>query len=148
VGVHVVERLQTAPLPDEVELLDGGTAGLDLLAVVEGRHSVIVIDAVDGDMPPGTMYRFTPDQIETTTVRLDSLHQFGLLETLRMAELIGGAPESTVIIGVQPETIGWGEALTGTIEGALPRIIKQVRQEIDAAVESYRNTANESKKTG
>jgi len=148
VGVHAVSELQGLSLPSEVELLDGGTAGLDLLAAIEGRHAVIVIDAVNGEMPPGTMYRFTPDQIDDIAVRLDSLHQFGLLETIRMAELMGGAPSLVVIVGVQPDTIDWGESLTATVAAVLSRVIERVRLEIDQAVESYRHTVHESKNTG
>ncbi len=148
VGAYVIDRMQQSQRPDEVEFFDGGTAGLDLIATVEGRSFVIVIDAVDGGMAPGTMYRFTPEQIEDTTVRLDSLHQFGLLETLRMAELLGETPAQTVLIGVQPETVDWGLELTATIEAVVPRVIERVRLEIDEAVKSYRETAKKSKKVG
>lgn len=138
VGVHAIEQLSSMTWPDDVELVDGGTAGLDLLATIDGRRKVIVIDAVDGSMKPGTIFRFTPDDIGKTTVRLDSLHQFGLLETLQMAELMDRAPDSCVIFGVQPETVDWGLTLTETVAVVLPRVIDEVSKEIAASVAEVR----------
>lgn len=137
IGVHVIEQLSQLSWPDSVELIDGGTAGLDLLATIEGRRKVIVIDAVDGGMDPGTMFRFTPDDIGNTTVRLDSLHQFGLLETLQMSQLMDRAPESCVIFGVQPKTVDWGLSLTDTVAAVVPRLIEEVSNEINAAAADH-----------
>ncbi len=53
VGVRVIEQMQTMRLPDDVELVDGGTAGADLLDVLAERRKVIVIDAVQADCEPG-----------------------------------------------------------------------------------------------
>lgn len=139
VGVHAVERLQSEVFPEEVELVDGGTAGLDLLAVISGRRRLIVIDAVNGDMAPGTLFRFTPEDLGTQCLRFDSLHQIGLLETLQMAELTACAPDRTVIFGVQPETIDWGTELTPAVAAVMERLLRKVREEVDAAVESCRS---------
>ena len=54
VGVRIVETLSAShELPEEVELLDGGTSGMDLLDTVADRDLLIVADAVNGDGPAG-----------------------------------------------------------------------------------------------
>ena len=57
VGVHVINRFQeTFAIPDGVEVIDGGTMGLDLMPYFEGKSHVIVVDAMcaDGE-EPGTI---------------------------------------------------------------------------------------------
>ena len=96
VGVRVIEQMQKLRLPDDVELVDGGTAGADLLDVLAERRKVIVIDAVQADCEPGTVLRFTADDL----VRPDrvgmSLHELGLGEALAMTRQLGCVPEEVV----------------------------------------------------
>lgn len=135
IGMHVLQALEGHPLPDSVELFDGGTAGLDLLPYLQNRHTVIVIDAVDAGMEAGTLFRFTPEDIAAKRQHYDSLHQLGLLETIRMAGLLGTEPERAVIIGVQPGVIDWGEELSETLRKSIPRIIELVLKEVWEAVQ-------------
>ena len=144
VGVHAIEKMRDEIASDEVEVFDGGTAGLDLLSVVASRRMVLVVDAVDGGGDPGTLYRFTPEDISDTLLRWDSLHQVGLLETLRMALLTGRGPKETIIIGVQPEVVDWGLSLSPTVAGQLPRLIDRVKLELEIALSGEKNI-NENK---
>jgi len=134
IGVHAIQALRNHSLPDEVELFDGGTAGLDLLPVLQDRHTVIVIDAVDAGMEPGTLFRFTPEDIAAKRQSYDSMHQLGLLETVKMAKLLGTAPVQTVILGVQPGVVDWGEELSQAVSDRLPRILELALEEVDKAV--------------
>jgi hydrogenase maturation protease len=131
VGVHTIQRMAEWDLPEVVELFDGGTAGLDLTGIIEGRQALIVIDAVDAGEKPGTMFRFTPEDIKVKFTHYDSLHQMGLLETLNMAKMQGISPAETVIFGVQPHIVDWGTELTDTVEEKMPRLLELVREELD-----------------
>ena len=137
VGVHAVAELLKMDWPAEVEIVDGGVAGLDLIAIIDKREYVIVLDAIDAGHKPGTVFRFAPEDIENQTVRYDSLHQIGLLETIQMAKLTGSAPKHTVILGVQPEKVDWGMELTETIRTCLPRLIELTKDEINNAMENF-----------
>jgi len=46
-GPHVLEHLARCELPEGVELIDGGLAGLDLLRFVDGAERVVFVDALD-----------------------------------------------------------------------------------------------------
>lgn len=129
IGVHVIEEMKKNLLPENIELFDGGTAGYDLLGVIEGRKKIIVIDAVKGQHPPGTLYKFSPDDIPAEN-NYDSLHQLGIIEALKLAGLQNKAPDQTVIIGVEPEKIDWGLSLTSVVKDKIPRIINMVIDEI------------------
>jgi len=142
VGVHVIEKMRDEITSDDVEVFDGGTAGLDLLSVIDSRRTVLVVDAVDGGRAPGTVYRFTADDLDGKSLRLNSLHQLGLLETLQMASLLGRGPEQVVIIGVQPEVVDWAMELSDTVARSVPGVIGQVKKEIETArVSCYKEIA-------
>ena len=134
VGVHTVQRMRTQVDGSFVEVIDGGTAGLDLMNVVANRKSVIVVDAVDGNMAPGTLYRFTPEDISGQSLRMDSLHQIGLIEALQMSRLTGNDPEEVIIVGIQPAVVEWGLSLSAVIEERLPDVIERVRLEVETAI--------------
>ncbi|HID89929.1 MAG TPA: hydrogenase maturation protease, partial [Anaerolineae bacterium] len=103
VGVHVVRRLEeVAEFPPEVEVLDGGTKGMDLLHYLEGVSRLIIIDAVETKGPPGTLARLTGDQVPAHLSLKMSPHEIGLPDMLFAAQLRDIYPEEVVILGVQP----------------------------------------------
>ena len=134
IGIHVIEEMKKHPLPQDIDLFDGGTLGYDLLGIIEGREKIIVVDAVKGQQPPGTLYKFSPDDLPAEN-NYDSLHQLGIIEAIRLAGLQDKAPDQTVIIGVEPEVIDWGLSLTDTVKKKIPRIIEMVMEEISVADE-------------
>ncbi len=131
VGVRVVEELRGLQLPDGVEVLEGGTAGLGLLALMEGYQRVIVVDAADMGHSPGHVVRFTPSEVQfkKTDASL-SLHQIGLGEVLALAEALEMAPDELIIIGVQPGRIEGVAGLRPEVEGVIPKIIEIILDEL------------------
>jgi hydrogenase maturation protease len=129
VGVHAAWRLKEEQLPPGVEVIDGGTATMDLLADIQKAERIIVIDAVKGGGVPGQIYRLRPDDLSPETEHQLSLHQAGFLDVLGMARQLGGAPE-VVIIGVEPKEIAWGMELTPEVSGKLPNVIAAVFAEL------------------
>lgn len=130
IGVRVVEAMRSMPLPADVELVDGGTGGADLLDLIADRKKIIVIDAMNSGDAAGSIRRLAPDDLARHDRPALSLHEFGLLETLRMARHMGCAPREVVVIGVRPETIDSGLELSAPVAAAIPRIIQAVRAEL------------------
>jgi hydrogenase maturation protease len=129
IGVHAVRELGKLALPPHVEVIDGGTATIELLPVIRAAERIIVIDALKGGEEPGTIYRLSPEDLMVDAERLLSLHQVGLLEVLGMARQLGGDAE-VVIIGVEPKEIGWGMELTPAVAAKLPQVIEAVLAEL------------------
>ena len=130
VGVRVVQAMERMPLSPEVEVFDGATAGLDLLDVLCDRRKVVVIDAIDADVAPGTVIRFESADLVPRDGQNMSLHEFGLLETLAVARQLGTAPAEVVIIGVKPKDVTCGLELSPEIAGLVPDIINAVTAEL------------------
>ena len=133
IGVQVVEELQGLQLPDGVEAVVGGTAGLGLIGLMEGYQRVIIVDAADMGHPPGHVVRFTPSEVHFKTAEAPlSLHQIGLGEVLTLAEALEVAPAEVIIIGVQPGQMEGGNGLSPEVEGAIPQVIGLILDELDA----------------
>jgi hydrogenase maturation protease len=130
VGIHVVHALQDSqPPPDvDLEVIDGGTSP-EALYLAEGADKVIVIDAVKGGSGPGSVYRFRPTEISLDDKDYLSLHQIGILESLRIMEYMGKEPKDTVVLGVEPKEITWGLELSPELEHKVPQIVKLVMEE-------------------
>lgn len=129
-ALAVLEELEKLDLPPEVELFDAGTSAIDLMEVFNGRRKLIVLDAVRGGQAPGTLYRFSPDEVEAGALPMNSLHQVGLLETLKLGELVNCKPELTVVIGAQPEQTGLGIGLSVAVQNAVPKAVRLVLKEL------------------
>ncbi len=133
IGMRVVEDLKGLELPDGVTVVEGGTAGLGLIGLMEGYQRVIIVDAADMGHPPGRVVRFTPLEAQFKTAEAPlSLHQIGLGEVLALAEALEVAPAELVIIGIQPSRIEGGVGLSPEVEGAIPQIIRIILDELDA----------------
>jgi len=136
-GVHAVRDLTARAergrlaLPDDVELCDGGTFGIDLLDTIANRRKVIVIDAVRADAAPGTVLRFTAADLAQREEADLSLHQVGLFETLAMARQLGCAPEEVVIFGIVPATLESGLELSPEVAAVVPKVVELVLAELD-----------------
>jgi len=127
VGVHVVNRIIESgnDIPGDVEVLDGGTAGYDLVPYMQGRKKIVIVDALKADDEPGAVYRFKPEH-GIAGGRGYSLHQVGILEVIRTLRMTGHDPEIE-IIGIVPEDIStMGLGLSGSLERALPRAVSIV----------------------
>jgi hydrogenase maturation protease len=131
VGVALIETLRAeGGFGEGVELVDGGTAGLEIVLLLEGRSRVVVVDAADMGLEPGAWRRFTPDEIAPADGAAlgGTLHDAGLLEALALAEALGVLPAEVVIFGVQPGSLSWEQGLTPPVRQALPALCEAVRE--------------------
>ena len=129
-GVRVIERLQKSDrFPDSVKVMDGGTQGVYLVEHVQAADVLIVFDAIDYGLPPGTLKRIENDDVPNFLgAKKMSLHQTGFQEVLAMAQMLGGYPKHLLLIGVQPEELD-------DYGGSLRPIVKaQIQPAIDMAL--------------
>jgi hydrogenase maturation protease len=130
IGVRAVEALAEAELPPQVELLDGGTSGLDLVPALVGRRKVVVVDAIAADLEPGSLLRLTPDELEARADGCRSVHDVGVLEALAVARQLEQPPAEVVLIGVVPGDVSWGFELSPAVQERLPELVRLVRAEL------------------
>ncbi len=130
VGVHLAHRLADKIDDSDVAVIDAGTVP-ELFLLVDGRfRKLIFVDAVRAGGPPGSIYRFGLEVLETQSELPFSLHDMTLLGNLRLLALLGKEPESVVIIGIEPKNTEFGTQLSLEVEKALPKAIELVLEEI------------------
>jgi hydrogenase maturation protease len=105
VGIAALERLRAAGAPAGVELVDGGTWGMNLLPVIEAADKLVLMDAIDAGGEPGTLHVLERARIPRYLATKISPHQVDLCDVLALAELRGTLPEDTVAIGLQPARV-------------------------------------------
>lgn len=134
VGVRAVEELaRQYTFSEGIRLLDGGTLGMRLMDAIMDCERLIVVDAVLGGQEPGSIYRFTGDDLRKSLSFADSMHQSDLVDTLIFCELAGHRPDA-VVIGMEPadyKTLSL--AFTPVVASRLPALCKAVLDEIRAS---------------
>jgi hydrogenase maturation protease len=130
VGCHVAQALEQLDL-DDVEVMDGGTPGVGLLHLWDGRRRVILVDAADMGQPPGTVVRFRPEEVTLTgSTQRFSLHRSGVADALALARALDLKLPELVVLGVQPAQVGWGERLSPPVQAAFDQVVRAVLDEI------------------
>ena len=140
VGLKVIEALKNALKKTElkgleglVEIVDAGTCGLDMLNLLDGTRKVIIIDAVLAGGLPGSIYRFSGQEIleNSRSSGLVSIHDIGISEVLKIGEKVQNLPE-ILIYGIEigePAT-EFSLGLSPEVSMAVDETMKLILEEI------------------
>lgn len=128
-GVRCVEALnERYQFSSSVCVMDGGTQGLFLLPWVSSARRLLIIDAIDFELEPGTLKLIVGDDVPSYMgVKKVSMHQAGFQEVLCSAQLAGEPPDEIALVGVQPELLNdYGGSLTATVKAQLDPALELV----------------------
>lgn len=144
-GLAALERLRERwRFEPPVELMDGGTWGMNLLPFIEAAERVLILDAVDAGREAGELVMLEREALPCFFTTKLSPHQIDLREVLALAELRGTLPEDTVVIGLQPGRVEMATELG-------PRIRERVEELVSAAIgrlEAWGHRARRAEGTG
>lgn len=134
IGVHAVTALMDGyDLPDCVEIIDGGTSGMDCLDRIADADLLLIADCMrSAGKQPGDITRLADDQINAWFKTKISPHQVGLSDVLAACCFHGISPKKVVLIGVQPASFDTSMELTPAIAAVLPRVIDALLAELAA----------------
>lgn len=122
-GIHAIHYLSTnhSEHPD-VNYLDGGTLGFSLATSIAECDALIVIDAAELESEAGSVKLFEGEEMDAFlgTGRKSSVHEVGLWELLATSRMLGELPQRRAFIGIQPESISWGEMPSDPVDRAIP----------------------------
>jgi len=132
VGMLALQAMRADPrMPSSVDLIEGGTLGLDLLYPLDGVTHLLALDAIDAGVAPGKLLRFAGEAIADLPAA-KSVHLLGFSDLIGAMRLTGGVPGEVVVLGVQPQRIEWGTELSPTVAAALPRLLSAAFAQLDA----------------
>jgi hydrogenase maturation protease len=126
IGIKAVEYLQEKDLPEEVDLLDGGTGGFQLLSLFQTYRHIIIIDASIGGEEAGEIRILKPRYASDFPRSLTS-HDIGLKDLLQSAELLEDLPDIRLIAINIADINNVGIGISAKLEKRLPDIYRQVR---------------------
>jgi hydrogenase maturation protease len=98
----VYDRLKRLSLPPDVDVVDGGLLGLNLLGFMKGAEQVVLIDAVHGFGRSGQVVVLQTEEV--LSVAEDLYDRAGRLSCLLKAlpHVLGSIPE-LVLLGIEGE---------------------------------------------
>jgi hydrogenase maturation protease len=133
-GVRAVEAWHAKYAPPEgVSVLDGGTQGLYLYGAIAAARRVLLFDAIDFGLAPGTLRILRDREVPAWRPQKISPHQTGFNDVLALAQLRGAAPEAITLIGVQPEELSdLGGSLRDSVKARIPEAVELAACELAA----------------
>ena len=116
---------------DEVFIEDLGTPSLDLPNYISGFDIVIFVDAVKSDGPAGAIRTYSRKEITSVApgIRI-SPHEPTINDALIVLDFAGNAPRDVVLVGVVPQTLDGGIALTKPVAEAVEEAAEVVLAEL------------------
>ena len=132
IGGFVVEQLKKAAVQyPNVEFVDAGTAGMSLLHLLAGRRKAVIIDCAFMGTEPGTIKKFTPDDVSSVKKLVhQSLHELDILKVIEISKQMGEAPEEIIIFGIEPQKIEPGQEISQPLTAKINEYIKDIRNEL------------------
>ncbi|WP_210394940.1 HyaD/HybD family hydrogenase maturation endopeptidase [Motiliproteus sediminis] len=133
IGVRVVEALeQRYQIPEGVEVMDGGTAGMELLSSIASREHLILIDAVNTGAAPGTLVKLQDDEVPALFKNKISPHQLGISDLLGVLTVTGEMPKKMTLFGVVPFSLDTSTELSESMRQLLDALLEATVTELAA----------------
>ena len=126
-GVHVVKDIKESfTFTPAITIIDGGTMGMELLTYMRGMKKILLVDAINGGEPAGTVYEFTHKELEQYFTEHISVHEVGMQDILRIRAIQEEPLEDAVVIGVEPESLEIGFEPSEVVQRVLPEVKDRV----------------------
>ena len=132
IGTKLIEKLNSACGSDaRADFIDAGTGGMTVLTYIASREKAIIIDCALMGTEPGTIKRFTPEDV-TTVKKLShlSLHDSDIIKVIELSKQLGECPKEVVFFGIEPQTIEQKMELTELIESKLEEYVSMILKEV------------------
>jgi hydrogenase maturation protease len=131
-GFEVLRALASETLPLGVESKDYGVRGLDLVyRLLDPPELLILVDAIDREGPPGTLFLVEPDEHDEGEGELPDPHRMTVPAIFRALRTLGRRPPRTLILGCKPAEIEERIGLSLTVQAAVRPAVEIVLELVD-----------------
>lgn len=134
VGVHFAQRMSGEPLPEGVEVLDGGTGGFHLTHYMEAYPTVILVDATLDGQQPGTIRQIEP-RFSKDYPRAMSTHDIGMKDLIEAMMFMGTLPK-IYLFAVSIETLQQQQV---TLSPEIKAVMTELERRVLALTEELLN---------
>jgi len=132
IGGFLIEALSKKQdnFPD-VEFIDAGTGGMSLLHLIADRDKVILVDCAYMNTEPGTIKKFTPQQVKSVkNLAHQSLHEADVLKIIDISRELDQCPRQIIIFGIEPERVELGHKLSDALSSRVSDYLDAIAAEL------------------
>ncbi|MBM3291836.1 hydrogenase maturation protease [Candidatus Bathyarchaeota archaeon] len=126
IGLHVIKKIKE--IKPEIDTVDAGLGSIEILEYMEGYDLVFIIDAIEADGEPGTIYKINLSGGQQPPIITHS-HGVDLVSTINFGQLLyqNKLPKKIILLAVEAEdTISLGEEPTKKVKQAIDEVIKEI----------------------
>jgi hydrogenase maturation protease len=130
IGIRIIQEMRDSGKYENIALIDGGAAP-DLLSLIdEDVERLIIVDALKGGGPPGSIYLLEIKDENIADDIVASLHGLGIMDSLLMMKKLDMHRPQVTIVGVEPQDVSHGLGLSSELIAVLPAVFDAVAEEI------------------
>lgn len=129
-GVYAALHAARLGLGRRLDVWEAGACGFDAAGELEGRRRVVLVDAIDAGLTPGTVVVLRPEELQPATRSGVSLHDAHVLDALAETRLLRRAPRRVRFVAVQVADVSVGLGLSPALVAALPRLVREALREL------------------
>jgi len=132
-GMHAIDLLRGKDYSKDIDFVDAGTPGMNLLHQFEQRKRIIFIDSGECGLKPGQYSRFAPDEvISLKKERNFSLHDFDLIAFIKKADELGMVNGTDIIVYcMQAGEIKMSQELSKNVREGMSAMIDEIYADIE-----------------
>lgn len=132
VGLMAARRLRQE-VGNHVQVIEAEMAGVDLMELMKGACTVILIDAARSGQAPGTVHRLDASVSPIGgQIFPRSSHALGTVDALELARAMGVLPATVIVYGVEAGNTEAGQPLSPLVGTALEQVVDQIVQDCEA----------------
>lgn len=148
IGVYAASYLKNNyAFSPHLEILDGGTMGLNLIGYLQAYEQVVILDTLSIDDEPGKLYRIPGEAFHGLGAQRNTAHEVEIIQMLEAGALYDLKARVT-ILGIVPEDItSVSIGLSSALEKQFSSYLQLVLDEITALGIKPRRTKERSLQT-
>ena len=131
-GVYAATYLnENYTFSEEINIINGGVEGIHLLNVLEESSHVIILDCLQLNDEPASIYAIPAKEISGYGLNNGGAHEVGILQCMDMMELQGKEIPKAIVIGIVPKEVTFEFGLSQVLIDAFDAYISVVLQYLD-----------------
>ena len=128
-GVYAASYLnENYTFSEDIEIINGGVEGIHLLNVLEESDHVVVLDCLQLNDAPASIYAIPAKEISGYGLNNGGAHEIGILQCMDMMELQGKDVPEAIVIGIIPGEVtfefGLSDLLINAFEGYISVVLQ------------------------
>ena len=128
-GVYAASYLhENYTFTEDVQIINGGVEGIHLLNVLEENKHVVVLDCLQLNDSPASIYAIPAKEISGYGLNNGGAHEIGILQCMDMMELQGKEIPQSIVIGIVPAEVTFAFGLSPELIDAFDGYISVVLQ--------------------